>query len=144
MTGSNELLDEPSLEGWILSEPAVYDAADRFIALEGDRGADSVTAEALEAEISRFCDELIIPRRAEIIKRLLLTADYMQQTGSAEQEVQQALATALSLVGGFLPVSRHPFIRRLVLDSVDTARQALSEGYDVRLDEGYDDDDDEE
>jgi hypothetical protein len=144
VTGSNELLDDPSLEGWILSEPAVYDAADRFIALEGDLGADCVTAEALEAEISRFCDELIIPRRAEIIKRLLLTADYMQQIGSGEQTVQQTLATALSLVGGFLPESRHPFIRRLVLDSVDTARQALSEGYDVRLDEGYDDDDDEE
>jgi hypothetical protein len=143
VTNSNELLDEPSLEGWILSEPAVYDAADRFVALEGDLGADSVTAEALEAEISRFCDELIIPRRAEIIKRLLLTADYMQQTGSPEQAVQKALATALSLVGDFLPESRHPFIRRLVLDSVDTARQALSEGYDVRLDEGYDDDDEE-
>ena len=126
-----------------MSEPAVYDAADRFIALEGDLGADSVTAEALEAEISRCCDELIIPRRAEIIKRLLLTADYLQQTGRGEQVVQQALATALSLVGGFLPECRHPFIRRLVLDSVDTARQALSEGYDVRLDEGYDDDDEE-
>jgi hypothetical protein len=141
VTGSNELLDEPSLEGWVLSEPAVYDAADRFIALEGDRGADSVTAEALEIEISRFCDELIVPRRAEIIKRLLLTADYMQQINCEEQTVQKALATALSLVGGFLPECRHPFIRRLVLDSVDAARQALSEGYDLRLDEGNDDDD---
>jgi hypothetical protein len=143
VTGSNELLDDPSLEGWILSEPAVYDAAERFIALEGDGGADSVTAEVLEEEISRFCEELIIPRRAEIIKRLLLTADYMQQTGSGEQSVQKALATALSLVGGFLPECRHPFIRRLVLDSVDTARQALSEGYDVRRDESYDDDNEE-
>jgi hypothetical protein len=141
VTCSNDLLDDPSLEGWILSEPAVYDAAERFIALEGDLGADSVTADALEAEISRFCDELIIPRRAEIIKRLLLTADYMYHAGRGEQAVQQALATALSLVGGFLPECRHPFIRRLVLDSVDTARQALSEGYDVRRDGSYDDDD---
>jgi hypothetical protein len=85
---------------------------------------------------------LIIPRRAEIIKRLLLTADYMQQINCEERVVQKALATALSLVGGFLPESRHPFIRRLVLDSVDAARQALSEGYDLRLDEGNDDDDD--
>ena len=67
----------------------------------------------------------------------------MQQTGRGEQAVQQALATALSLVGGFLPEARHPFIRRLVLDSVDTARQALSEGYDLRLDDNYDDNDDE-
>jgi len=143
VTGSDELLSDPCLEGWILSEPEVYDAADRFIALEGDRSADRLTAEALEEEITRFCDELIIPRRAEIIKRLLLTADYMQQTGRDVEAVQLALATALSLVGGFLPEARHPFIRRLVLDSIDTARQALSEGYDVRLDEGYDDDDEE-
>jgi hypothetical protein len=142
VTGSDELLDEPSLEGWVLSEPAVYDAADRFISLEGEQGADSVSSDALEAEISRCCEELIIPRRAEIIKRLLLTADYMQQINCEERVVQKALATALSLVGGFLPESRHPFIRRLVLDSVDAARQALSEGYDLRLDEGNDDDDD--
>ena len=116
--------------------------ADRplFITLEGGPGADSMKAEALEAEISSFCDEIIVPRRADIIKRLLLTADYLQQTGSEEQPVQKTLATALSLVGGFLPECRHPFIRRLVLDSVDTARQALSEGYDLRLDESYDDD----
>ncbi|MBK5273957.1 MAG: HEAT repeat domain-containing protein [Desulfuromonadales bacterium] len=140
VTGSNELLDDPGLDGWILSEPAVYDAADRFVALGA---VDDVTAEALETEISRFCDELITPRRAEIVKRLLLTADYLQQTGGEESAVQKVLATALSLVGGFLPDSRHPFIRRLVLDSVDTARQALSEGYDLRLDENYDDDDEE-
>ena len=140
VAGSNELLDEPGLDGWILSEAGVYDAAERFSAL-GD--IDSLPDEVLESEISRFCDELIIPRRAEIIKRLLLTADYLQQTGSEEPAVQQVLATALSLVGGFLPDCRHPFIRRLVLDSVDTARQALSEGYDLRLDENYDDNDDE-
>jgi hypothetical protein len=137
VTASNELLDDPCLEGWILSEPAVYDAAERFIAMEEQEGVEGVTTDALEAEINRFCDEMIIPRRADIIKRLLLTADYMQQTGSDDQAVQRALATALSLVGGFLPESRHPFIRRLVLDSVDTARQALAEGYDLRLEEGY-------
>lgn len=142
VTGSDELLDDPCLEGWILSEPAVYDAAERFIALEDGPEGENVKTEPLEAEIARFCDELIIPRRAEIVKRLLLIADYMHHTGNEEQVVQKVLATALSLVGGFLPEHRHPFVRRLVLDSVDTARQALSEGYDLRRDESYDDDDD--
>jgi hypothetical protein len=64
----------------------------------------------------------------------------MQQTGNEDQAVQRALATALSLVGGFLPECRHPFVRRLVLDSVDTARQALAEGYDLRLEESYNND----
>ncbi|MBW4053917.1 MAG: hypothetical protein HIU83_00665 [Proteobacteria bacterium] len=137
---SNELLDQPGLEGWVLTEAALYDAADRFKALETDGGTDSMSPEALEGEISRCCEELIVPRRAEIIKRLLLTADYLQQIEADESTVQRTLATALSLVGGFLPDCRHPFIRRLLLDSVDAARQTLAEGYDPRLEEGFDDD----
>jgi hypothetical protein len=138
---SNDLLDEPGLEGWVLTETSLYDVADRFTALEKDGGPDSVSSEDLEKEISRCCDELIVPRRADIIKRLLLTADYLQQIESDESAVQKTLATALSLVGGFLPDCRHPFVRRLLLDSVDAARQTLAEGYDPRLEEGYDDDD---
>lgn len=136
---SNDLLDSPGVDGWLLTEAAVYDAADRFTLLEGSGGPEQVDSEALESEISRCCDELIIPRRADIIKRLLLAADYMQQTGTEETSVQQTLATALSLVGGFLPDSRHPFIRRLLLDSIDAARQTLAEGYDPRLEEDDDD-----
>lgn len=140
VVSSNELLDEPGLEGWLLTETALYDAADRFNALEtGD--PDSVSPEALEGEISRCCEELIVPRRADIIKRLLLTADYLQQIEGDERAVQKTLATALSLVGGFLPDSRHPFVRRLLLDSIDAARQTLAEGYDPRMEVGYDDDD---
>jgi hypothetical protein len=140
---SNELLDEPGLEGWVLTETALYDAADRFTALEKDGGPDSVSSEDLESEISLCCDALIVPRRADIIKRLLLIADYLQQIESDESSVQKTLATALSLVGGFLPDCRHPFVRRLLLDSVDAARQTLAEGYDPRLEEEFDDDYDE-
>jgi hypothetical protein len=140
VAASNDLLDQPGLEGWVLTESALYDTADRFNALEATGGADSVPLEVLEAEISRCCEELIVPRRADIIKRLMLTADYMQQGEGDESAVQSTLATALSMVGGFLPDCRHPFIRRLLLDSVDAARQTLAEGYDPRLEEGYDDD----
>ncbi len=142
VTASNDLLDEPGLEGWVLTETALYDAADRFNALEAG-GAGSESAEGLEKEIARCCDELIAPRRADITKRLLLTADYLQQIGSDESAIEKTLATALSLVGGFLPDCRHPFVRRLLLDSVDAARQTLAEGYDPRLEEGFDDDYDE-
>jgi hypothetical protein len=132
---SNDLFDEPGLEGWLLTEAAIYDAAERFTALEGDSGPESVSSEDIEKEIINCCDELIVPRRADIIKRLLLIADYLQQIEGNETAVQMTLATTLSLVGGFLPDSRHPFIRRLLLDSIDAARQTLAEGYDPRLEE---------
>lgn len=138
---SNDLLDEPGLEGWVLTEKALYDVADRFMELEAQDGADTMPPSVLEKEIARCCEELIVPRRADIIKRLLLTADYLQQIEGDERAVQKTLATALSLVGGFLPDCRHPFIRRLLLDSVDAARQTLAEGYDPRLEEGFEDDD---
>lgn len=138
---SDDLLDQPGLEGWLLTETALYDAADRFNEREAGRGADAVPPEEMESEISRCCEELIVPRRADIIKRMMLTADYLQQIESDESAVQKTLATALSLVGGLLPDCRHPFIRRLILDSVDAARQTLAEGYDPRLEELYDDDD---
>ena len=141
VTTSNDLFDEPGLEGWVLTETALYDAADRFNALDRESSTGTMSMEVLEEEINRCCDELIVPRRAEIIKRLLLTADYLQQIAGDENTVQKTLATALSLVGGFLPDCRHPFIRRLLLDSVDAARQTLAEGYDPRLEEGHDDED---
>ena len=140
VASSNDLLDSPSLEGWMLSEPAIYDAAEHLDALEKKTGEHGLTEVQLETELAAFCAELVTPRRADIIKRLLLTADYMQQTACDHKLVQHVLATALSLVGGFLPEARHPFIRRLVLDSIETARQALAEGYDLRLEEGYHDD----
>jgi hypothetical protein len=139
ITNSNELLDNPGLEGWLLSEPAVYDVAERLDMLEKKSGGVGPSEAELEAELLAFCTDLIAPRRAEIVKRLLLTADYLQQTGCEETVVQHTLATALSLVGGFVPEVSHPFIRRLILDSIETARQALAEGYDLRLEEGYDD-----
>lgn len=140
---SNELLGEIGLEGWIISEPALYDSAEKLLALEADNSSDTVALEALETEIVRFCAEDIFPRRGDIIKRLLLAADFMFQVGSSDTVVQQTVATALSLVGGLLPEGRHPFIRQLVFDSIDTARQALAQGYDPRLEEDFDDDYDE-
>ncbi|HIJ81317.1 MAG TPA: HEAT repeat domain-containing protein [Desulfuromonadales bacterium] len=140
VASGNELLDEPGLEGWVITEAALYDVADRLNALGAEGRSGDVEAEILEKEILRCCEELIVPRRADIIKRLLLTADYLQHTESGEGTVQKTLAIALSIVGGFLPDHRHPFIRRLLLDSVDAARQTLAEGYDPRLEEGYDDD----
>jgi hypothetical protein len=134
---SNELLDNSCFEGWLLSEPAVYDAAERLSELQAKAGLPAIGNEELEPELGRICKDLIIPRRADLVRRLLLAADFMQQTGSDDIPVQQTIAVALSLVGGMLPESSHPFFRRLILDSIETARQALAEGYDLRKEEGY-------
>ncbi len=138
---SSELLDSACFEGWLLSEPAVYDSAERLEAGSKKQDITGSVETLLETEIQRLCEELVVPRRAELVKRLLMSADYMQQTGCDENLVKQAIAVALSLVGGLMPESTHPFIRRVILDSLETARQALAEGYDLREEEGYYDED---
>jgi hypothetical protein len=137
IAGSNDLLSEVGLEGWIISEPALYDCAERLLQLEKNQPPDDAALDLLEKEIVAFSTEYLAPRRGEIVKRLLLAADYMNRVGCSAESVQQTLATALSLVGGFLPEVRHPFIRQLVFDSIDTARQSLVQGYDPRLDEWF-------
>lgn len=142
-SNSNNLFGEIGFDSWVISEPSIYDSAEKLLALESQNCSDAKVLAALESEITRFCAEDIAPRRDDIIKRLLLAADFMFQTGAPDLLVQQAIATALSLVGGLLPESRHPFIRQLVFDSIDTARQALAQGYDPRLEEEFDDEYDE-
>ena len=135
ISDSNELLDNASFEGWLFSDSAVYDAAERLNKMDK---TENIRNDILEEIIDSLCGKLVEPRKPEIVKYLLLTADFMQQTGIEREIVQRTLATALSLVGGVMPEKSHPFIRRLILDSLDLARQALAEGYDPRLEEGYD------
>ncbi len=138
IAASGDLLDNPALEGWLFSEPDIYDFAEELERLEakGEPAGES----RLEAGLERFCGEIILPRRGDLVKRLLFAADYMQQTGGDERVVQQTIATALSLVGGFLSESRHPFVRRLLLESIEAARHGLADGYDPRLEGDFDDD----
>jgi len=62
----------------------------------------------------------------------------MQQCGVEPELVQRVLAVALSLVGAPIPLVRHPFIRRLALDSIEMARQSLDEGFDPRKQQTFD------
>jgi hypothetical protein len=84
--------------------------------------------------IERFCREIITPDLDRITRRLFLTADLMQQTGEEAEQVERTLAVALSISGSRLPAHAHPFLRRLALESLEVAREALAEGYDLRND----------
>ncbi len=128
LAASETLLEEPFFEGWIYSDPLVYDLAESSAPVP----LLSRAADEQEPFVERFCTELLEPHKLGLLRRLLLTADLMQQCGTESKPVQRVLAVALSLVGAPIPLSRHPFIRRLALDSIEMARQALEEGFDPR------------
>lgn len=129
------LLEEPFFEGWVVYDPSVYTIAE---SLE-DTILEQCSPDEQHPFVERFCTEIIEPDRAGIVRRLLLTADFIQQVGSYPRIVQRTLAVSLSLAGGPLPLARHPFIRRLALDSIEMARQSLAAGVDPRQQAVYDD-----
>jgi hypothetical protein len=127
------LLDNPFFCDWFLATPAVYDLAEEWgkVVAKADRHEREHAALA-KGIMERFCRELITPDLDRITRRLLLTAELMQEIGEEVEQVECTLAVALSISGSRLPAHAHPFLRRLALESLEVAREALAEGYDLR------------
>ncbi len=131
IAGSAALFEDDYFDGWFLASDRVYDLAEEWIELEKRAGGRALTLE-LESIIARFCKEVLEPEMEMISSRLTLTADFMRRTGRDRELVEQTLAVAMNLNASTLPHHKHPFLKRLALESMDMAREALAEGYDLR------------
>jgi hypothetical protein len=109
----------------------VYDFAEEWLLLE-KKGEGKSLAKGFDAILDRFCRELIAPIVDQVRNRLLLTADLLLKTGRERSIVEVVLASALSLGTFSMPYHLHPFVRQLAIESMDAAREAMSEGYDLR------------
>lgn len=138
LAGCEELLDEPFFEGWLFTDPVVYELAEEL----GGQPLHEVPEAVQQRLLERFCTELLEPDKPALLRRLLLIADSMQQIGCRKRAVQRVLALGLSLAGMLPGMHLHPFVRRLAFDSIEMARQALAEGIDPRTTRSFDDEDD--
>ena len=140
IAGSTTLFDDDFFAGWGLAKGRVCDYAEEWIELE--KAADGGNlARGMEVLLKKFCRELLVPEVERIRRRLFLTADLMQKTGKERELVEKTLAAAVSLDAPQFRHRQHPFLKRLALESMDLAREALAEGYDLRL---FSDDEDDE
>lgn len=138
---SAALLDDDYFSGWFMAGARVYDFAEEWIDLEkGMNGAGLVSG--MESLVERFCRELLVPEMESIRARLLMNADLMRCAGRDRELVEQTLSVALTLGNSGVPHHKHPFLKRFALESMDMAREALAEGYDLRQ-HPYDEDDEE-
>lgn len=122
--GTESLLDDDFFAGWFLATPRVYDFAEELAAQKPARWFE-------DDIVARFCRELIDPDLDRIRERLLLIADLMSQAKREEQIIRLTLAAAATLPPpgkGHL----HPFLRRFARESLEIAREALAEGFDLR------------
>ncbi|HEY6872104.1 MAG TPA: HEAT repeat domain-containing protein [Geobacteraceae bacterium] len=138
VAGGAALLDDDFFAGWVLANGRVCAFAEEWSDME--KTADpSRLRRGLESILERFCTDLLVPELERIKQRLLLTADLMQQTGRDRELIELTLAAGASLAAPRLQSRHHPFLKRLALESMDMAREALAEGHDLRW---YDDEDD--
>jgi hypothetical protein len=129
------LFEEEYCVDWFIASSPVYDLADEWRLLDHppERRGESREAQRI---VERFCSDILAPLLENLSKRLLLTADLMLKSEAPRELVESALAVAETIGTGGLPHYVHPFLRRLALESLDAAAEALAEGYDLR-DEGY-------
>jgi hypothetical protein len=136
---SSALFDDDYFAGWFVACGRVYDFAEEWIELEKGSGG-KILMQGMESLVERFCRELIVPEMESIRARLRVNADLMRFADRDRDLVEQTLAVALTLGNSGVAHHKHPFLKRFVLESMDMAREALAEGYDLRQ-HPYDEDD---
>ena len=75
------------------------------------------------------------------MRRLLLQVDFMIQLERPLHAIQSILAVAISIASGILPLEKHPFVRQLVFNSLETAALVAKADVGKRYPSVYLDDD---
>ncbi|RNC67679.1 MAG: HEAT repeat domain-containing protein [Desulfuromonadales bacterium] len=123
-----ELVEDWFFDGWFMFNGQVRCLADALEQLEDDPFARKDPL-AVDRFLELWCRGQVAPRLERIVRRLFLTADLMVRADRGERLVEQTLAAAVSLSRGAIPLHRHPFLQRWLLELIDMVRDARAEGY---------------
>ncbi|WP_243372801.1 HEAT repeat domain-containing protein [Geotalea sp. SG265] len=126
----DEVADDDFFSCWFMTDSRVYGYAAQWRELELKSGG-SERSRGLEMILKRFCEELFSPQIERIHRRLLLVADLMGRAGRNPRLAENTAVLAGSIANFRLPYHFHPFLRRFALESMDMAREALEEGFEV-------------
>ena len=128
---SPQLFEDEFFAVWSIANSRAYEAAEAWVRLEESSSGEQLS-EGLESLVAGFCQEEFQPRLAEISRRLFLNADYLARIGVDGELVKVTLAAGESIAQFSLPCHLHPFLRRYAMESMIAAREAMTEGYDIR------------
>ncbi len=136
---SASLFEDEYFCGWFSADGRTFDLAETFDLLENG-SAGRRLATALEGFVEGFIQEKIVPNSDQVARRLFLIADLMRRTGRERKTVEKTLAVALDLLNPGFPDRRSPFLRQYALESLKVTREAVAEGFDLRLYGDWDED----
>lgn len=124
-----ELFNYNIFQDWFISDPRVYDYADNFKSKYG-YSLKKMPYKKMDFIFSNFTEELIRPRLKTLKRMLKLTADFAEKLGQ-RQLAQITLVAAESL--DLTQLCYHPFIRRMIIESLKVAIINMQNGFDMRL-----------
>ncbi len=136
---SATLFDEEYFDGWFTVDSRLFDLAEEHDLLE-KKPAGQKLAKAVDNFIERFIEDKVTHDSERIARRLFLIADLMRRTGRERNLVEKTLAVAVNVLHPRCPYQRNPFLRQFALESLKITREAIAEGFDLRLHRDWDED----
>jgi len=130
---SYHLHDLEDFSSWFDQSPKTYDYWDEL-----EKLVNSYRGKTLDRKIDdllkRYAVEVFEPQRDFIKRNLELTADFLFHQPNRRDEAELALVAALNLeLKSTLPLHEHPFIERMMDESLEMAELNMSHGFDVRV-----------
>jgi hypothetical protein len=124
-----DLFNYRLFEDWFVAEPRVYDYAEEHKSKNGYY-IKKMTLSKAESLFSKFTSELIEPRVETLRRMLELSADFLNKMGEREL-VKVVLSAMLHL--DTEPLHYHPFIQRMIIESLRVALINMKNGFDMRV-----------
>ncbi|BDV44933.1 hypothetical protein GURASL_38560 [Geotalea uraniireducens] len=124
-----ELFGDYFFDGWFIFNEQV-----RLLSGELERLGDEPFAgrdgAVVEQFLEEWCRDQVAPQLEQLVRRLRLTAALMDEAERDRQLIELTLVAAHSIAQGMVPLHRHPFLRRWLLELIDMVRDARAEGYE--------------
>ncbi|WP_213974898.1 HEAT repeat domain-containing protein [Tepidanaerobacter acetatoxydans] len=127
-----DLFNHSFFNDWFIAHPRVYDYAEGNKSKKGYL-IKKMTYQKAEKLFARFTEELIEPNADKVKRMLELSADFLDKAGQTEI-AETALCAFLHM--DIKPLYHHPFIQRMIIESIKVALNNMKNGFDMRFNPG--------
>jgi len=123
-----DLYNNSFFNDWFIAHPRVYDFAEEN---KSKRGyfLKKMTYQKMDNLFSRFSHELVEPIAGKIKRMLQLSADLFDRLGQVKL-TKTVLCAYLNM--DINPLYYHPFIQRMIIESLKIALNNMKNGFDMR------------
>ena len=123
-----DLYDSGFFNDWFIAHPRVYDFAEENKSKRA-YSIKKMTYQKMENLFAKFSEELIEPNEDKIRRMLLLSADLLDKVDE-KSLVKTVLSAYYNM--DIKPLYYHPFIQRMVIESIKVALSNMKNGFDMR------------